>query len=99
MKAKRDFLRFSAFTLNDRSQIRFWEDKWFGVTQLREQYLCLYNIARPKQITLSAALNTSPPNLPWCRDHVGSKLQHGTNYYHVLLILIWDMSLMCFTRV
>lgn len=28
MKVKRDFLRFRSFIVKDRSQVRFWEDKW-----------------------------------------------------------------------
>ena len=40
---------------------------------------CLYNIARPKQITLAEALSSSPPNLSWHRDLLGPKLVAWNN--------------------
>ncbi|WVZ96549.1 hypothetical protein U9M48_042177 [Paspalum notatum var. saurae] len=54
--------------VKDGSQVRFWEDIWLGSTPLRAQYPCLYNIARPKNITIAEALSSSPPNLSWRRD-------------------------------
>ena len=79
MKAKRDFLRFGTFKVKDGSQVRFWEDKWLGTTTLCEQYRCLYNIARPKHVTIAQALSTSPPNLTWRRDLIGPKLAAWNN--------------------
>ncbi|WVZ51380.1 hypothetical protein U9M48_002532, partial [Paspalum notatum var. saurae] len=74
LKAKQDFLRFGSFKVKDGSQVRFWEDIWLGSTPLRAQYPCLYNIARPKNITIAEVLSSSPPNLSWRRDLVGAKL-------------------------
>ncbi|WVZ91642.1 hypothetical protein U9M48_037786 [Paspalum notatum var. saurae] len=71
LKAKQDFLRFGSFKVKDGSQVRFWEDIWLGSTPLRAQYPYLYNIARPKNITIAEVLSSSPPNLSWRRDLVG----------------------------
>ncbi|WVZ95101.1 hypothetical protein U9M48_040905 [Paspalum notatum var. saurae] len=64
LKAKQDFL----FWVKDGSQVRFWKDIWLGSTPLQAQYPCLYNIARPKNITIAEVLSSSPPNLSWRRD-------------------------------
>ena len=53
MKAKANFLKFGTFIIKDGSQIRFWEDTWFGNRSLREQYPQLYNIVRKKQDTVA----------------------------------------------
>jgi hypothetical protein len=74
MKVKRYFLRFGSFKVKDGSQVHFWEDVWLGSSALRTQYPILYNIARPKNISIAKVLCSSPPNLSWCRDLVGPKL-------------------------
>jgi len=63
MKAKRDFLRFGTFIVKDGSQVRFWEDNWLDGVLLNVQYPSLYNIARPKFITIEEAMSSSPPNI------------------------------------
>ncbi|WVZ87770.1 hypothetical protein U9M48_034358 [Paspalum notatum var. saurae] len=77
--AKRDFFHFGSFKVKDGSQVHFWEDIWLGATPLRVQYPCLYNIARPKNITITDVLCYSPPNLAWRRDLVGPKLVAWNN--------------------
>jgi hypothetical protein len=74
MKVKRDFFRFGTFIVKDGSQIRFWEEKWLGNATLREQYPCLYNIARHKQVTVAEIFSTSFINISWRRDLIGNKL-------------------------
>jgi hypothetical protein len=74
MKVKQDFLCFGTFTIKNGSQIRFWEDIWLGTTPLRDQYPCLYYIARHKQVTVADVFSTSPLNLSWRRDLIGPKL-------------------------
>ena len=74
MNVKRDFLRFGTFIIQDGSQVRFWEDRWLEQSTLREQYPCLYNIARHKQVSVAEVLSTSPPTLSWRRDLIGHKL-------------------------
>ncbi|WVZ90617.1 hypothetical protein U9M48_036902 [Paspalum notatum var. saurae] len=61
MKVKHDFLRFGTFLIKNGSQ----EDRWLGQSTLREQYACLYNIARYKQTTVAAVLGTSLLNISW----------------------------------
>ena len=79
MKVKRDFLRFGTFIIQDGSQVRFQEDRWLGQSTLRQQYPCLYNIARHKQVTVTEVLSTSPPILCWQRDLIGHKLVPWNN--------------------
>jgi hypothetical protein len=74
MKVKRDFLRFDSFKVKDGSHVRFWEDVWLGSSTLRTQYLILYNIAKPKNISIAEVLCLSLPNLSWYTDHVGRKV-------------------------
>src|SRR5438128_10708500 len=71
MKVKQDFLHFGTFMVRDGSQVRFWEDNWLGGSSLKNQYPSLYNIVRPKFITISEVLSSSPPNLSWRRNLVG----------------------------
>jgi hypothetical protein len=65
LKVKYDFLRFVSFIIKDGSQVKFWEDKWLGNESLMNQYPGLYNIVRPKFITISEALSSYPPNFFW----------------------------------
>jgi hypothetical protein len=81
MKVKREFLRFGTFKVKDGTQVRFWEDKWLGNATLREQYPCLYNIARHKQHTLSEVLSSSPINISWRRDLIDNKLAAWNSLY------------------
>jgi hypothetical protein len=74
MKVKRDFLKFGTFLIKDGSQVRFWEDRWFENSTLRELYPQLYNLARRKQDTVVAVLSTQPPNVSLRRDLLGDKL-------------------------
>ncbi|WVZ63267.1 hypothetical protein U9M48_012909 [Paspalum notatum var. saurae] len=79
MKVKNDFLRFGTFLIKNGSQYRFWEDRWLGQSTLREQYPCLYNIARYKQATVVEVLGTLLPNISWRRDLIGNKLAAWNN--------------------
>ena len=79
MKVKRDFFHFGSFIIKDRSQVRFREDKWLGNSSLQEQYPCLYNIARPKHVTIAEVLSGPSPNLSWRRDLIGPKLVAWNN--------------------
>jgi hypothetical protein len=44
MATKKHFFHFGSFSINDGSQIRFWEDRWLGSSTLREQSPALYTI-------------------------------------------------------
>jgi hypothetical protein len=45
-----------------------------GTSPLRDQYPCLYSIARHKQITVVDVFSTSPFSLSWRWDLIGPKL-------------------------
>jgi hypothetical protein len=79
MKVKRDFFRFGSFIVKDGTQVRFLEDKWLGNSSLQEQYPCLYNIVRPKHVTIAEILSGPSPNLSWRRDLIGPKLVAWNN--------------------
>ncbi|WVZ83657.1 LOW QUALITY PROTEIN: hypothetical protein U9M48_030784 [Paspalum notatum var. saurae] len=48
MDVKKEFLSLGSFTINDRTQVRFWEDTWCGNRPLKLQYPSLFNIVRKK---------------------------------------------------
>ncbi|WVZ49290.1 hypothetical protein U9M48_000659 [Paspalum notatum var. saurae] len=75
MKVKGRFLQLSSFILHDGSQIRFWEDRWFGHLPLKIQYPSLYNIARKKNVTISSVFSSIPLNISFRRALVGEKHQ------------------------
>jgi len=62
------FLNLVKFKLGDETQLRFWEDKWLGNDPLMIQYPGLYNIARPKFVSISEVLASTPPNISWRRS-------------------------------
>jgi hypothetical protein len=63
MATKKHFFPYGSFSIRDVSEIRFWEDKWLGVTTLREQDPTLYNIACHIYDTLAKVMETSPPTM------------------------------------
>jgi hypothetical protein len=65
LKVKHDFLRFGSIIIKDGSQVRFSEDKWLGNDSLMNPYLGIYNIVRPKFLTISEAFSTYLPNFSW----------------------------------
>ena len=68
------FLSLEKFKLDNRTQIRFWEDKWLGSQALKIQYLNLFNIVRKKQAMVADVLNFTPLNVSFRRALVGNKL-------------------------
>jgi hypothetical protein len=74
MKVKQDFLRFGTFTIRNCSQVRFWEDIWLSTSTLRDQYHCVFHIARHKHVSVADVFSTSPLNLSWRRDLICHKL-------------------------
>ncbi|WVZ80084.1 hypothetical protein U9M48_027590, partial [Paspalum notatum var. saurae] len=53
LRGQRTILELSTFNLHERSQIRFWEDRWFCNYPLKDLYLLLYNITRKRHITVA----------------------------------------------
>ena len=68
------FLSLEKFKLDNRTQIRFWKDKWLGSQPLKIQYLNLFKIVRKKQATVANVLNSAPLNVSFRRALVGNKL-------------------------
>ncbi|WVZ89203.1 hypothetical protein U9M48_035635, partial [Paspalum notatum var. saurae] len=79
MKVKPDFLCFRTFLVKDGSQVRFWEDIWLDGALLKDQYPSLYNIARPKSITIAEAMSSFPPSISWRRQLYGTNLDNWTS--------------------
>ena len=79
MAAKKQIFHFGSFAIKDGSEIRFWEDIWLGNASLREQYPALFNIARDKNNTIAQVLSSSPPNISFMRDLVGTRLMPWHN--------------------
>ncbi|WVZ93145.1 LOW QUALITY PROTEIN: hypothetical protein U9M48_039151 [Paspalum notatum var. saurae] len=73
---KLDFLRFGVFLVKDGSQVRFWEDIWLDEAALKDQYPSLYDIARPKSITIAEAMSSSPPSISWRRQFYRTNLDN-----------------------
>jgi hypothetical protein len=67
MKAKSDKLMHGSFYLNNRKQIRFWEDKWLGNYTFKQQYPSLYNIVWRKSDTIEKFLSTVTLNISFRR--------------------------------
>jgi len=63
LSVKDQFLSLGYFRLKDGSQIRFWEDKWFGNEPLKLKYPALFNIVRRKHDTVTNILQTTPLNV------------------------------------
>ncbi|WVZ79833.1 LOW QUALITY PROTEIN: hypothetical protein U9M48_027365, partial [Paspalum notatum var. saurae] len=75
MKVKLDFLRFGTFRVMHGSQVIFLEDIWLDGAPLKDQYPSIYNIARPKSVTIAEAMSSSPPILSWRRQLYRTNLE------------------------
>jgi hypothetical protein len=74
MALKKFFFCYCTFSINDGSQIRFWEDTWLDNALLREQYHALYNIVHQKSDAIATIMASSPPNVTFMRDLIGPRL-------------------------
>jgi hypothetical protein len=74
MTLKKFFFRYASFSINDGSQIRFWEDKWLE-NALREQYPALYDIICHKSDIIAKVMATSPPDVSFRQDLIGPRLK------------------------
>jgi hypothetical protein len=73
MALKKFFFRCGTLSINDGSQIWFWEDIWLDNAPLWEQYPDLYNIVRHKGDTIAKIMATSPPDVTFIRDLLGPR--------------------------
>jgi hypothetical protein len=78
MASKKFFFPYGTFSINDGSQIRFWEDTWLDNVPLRDQYPALYSIVRFKSDTIAKVMATSPPAVSFRRDLLGNRLADWT---------------------
>jgi hypothetical protein len=70
MATKKPFFCFGSLSINDGSQLWFWEDRCLGNTTFHEQYPALFTTVRNKSDTI-ATMATSPPNVSFRRDLIG----------------------------
>lgn len=55
--------RHVAFDIGNGDTVKFWEDKWFGDTDLRSAFPPFYNIAANKEIMVSSICQVNDLNL------------------------------------
>jgi hypothetical protein len=76
MTSKKFFFPHGTFSINDGSQIRFWEDIWLDNVPLRDEYPALYSIIRYKNDTIAKVMATSPPDVTFRHDLLGPRLTY-----------------------
>jgi hypothetical protein len=74
LASKKFFFPHGTFSINDGSQIRFWEDIWLDNIPLRDQYRTLYSIVCYKSETIAKVMATSPLDVTFRRDLLGPRL-------------------------
>jgi hypothetical protein len=100
MKVKSKFLGHGSFQLNNRAQIRFWEDSWIGNSAFKDQYPFLYNITRRKSDTVDKVLSGLPLNVSFRIQLMGNNLVLWYNVVHKIMavrlnndrdVFIWNL--------
>jgi hypothetical protein len=71
MASKKFFFPHGTFSINDGSQIRFWEDNWLDNVPLQDQHPALYSIVHYKSETIAKVMATSPSDVTFRRDLLG----------------------------
>ena len=79
MNVKIQFLSFGNFRLQDGKQVRFWQDKWLGMSTLKEQYTNLYNIVRRKSAIVADIMSFVPLNISFSISLVGQNFDYWHN--------------------
>jgi hypothetical protein len=74
MASKKFFFPHGTFSINDGTQIRFWEDIWLDNVPLRDLYPALYSIVRYKSETIAKVMATSPTDVSFRRDLLRPRL-------------------------
>jgi hypothetical protein len=75
--------------VRDGNQIWFLEDKWLGLTTIKDQYHNLYNIVRRKSVTVANIFSTRLFNVSFIRTLVAENLQS----WHELVMRITNIHL------
>ena len=78
-------ISFGNFRLQDGKHVRFWEDKWLGMSSLKEQYPNLYNIVRRKNAMVADIMSFVPFNISFRRSLVGQNL---VSWHNLVLPLV-----------
>jgi hypothetical protein len=84
MTSKNFLFRHGTFSINDGSHIRFWEDNLLDNISLCEQYPVLYNIVHRKSDTIAIVMASSPPDVTFRRNLIGSRLEVWNSLLHHL---------------
>lgn len=71
-------------SLQNGTQIRFWEDTWIGDKPLGMTYSALYNLVKKRNVTIANVLRTRPLNVASRRALVGENLK---NCYKIVAIV------------
>jgi hypothetical protein len=74
MASKKFFFSHGTFSINDGSQIWFWEDIWLDNVLFRDQYPALYSIVHYKSETIAKVMVTSPLDVTFRHDLLGPRL-------------------------
>jgi hypothetical protein len=74
MASKKILFPHGTFSINDASQIWFWEDIWLNNVPLRDQYPALYRIVRYKSDIIAKVMAISPLDVTFRRDLLGPRL-------------------------
>ena len=75
MNVKDTFMGFGSFKVKDGTQTRFWVDTWLGNQPLKDKFPVLFNIVRRKQDSVAKVLSSTPLNISFRRNLVGSNLR------------------------
>ena len=89
MNVKDTFMGFGSFKVKDGSQTRFWVDTWLGNKLLKDKFLALFNIVRRKQDSVAQVLSSSPLNISFCQNLVGTNLRD----WHRIVASLHDVNL------
>jgi hypothetical protein len=78
-----------SFKVKDGSQTRFWLDTWLGNKPLKDRFPSLFNIVRRKQDSVAQILGSSPLNISFRRNLVGTNLRD----WHKIVASLQDVNL------
>jgi hypothetical protein len=73
-ESQKYFLDLGSWIVNDREQIRFWEDKWLGNLAFKDKYPSLYAIVWRKSSSIVIVIGSVPLNFSFRKGLVGQNL-------------------------
>ena len=72
---KNTFLSCGSLRVHNRTQVRFWEDRWSGISPFATRFPELYSIVRNKNELVAGVMSTGPLNVSFRRAIVGKYLK------------------------